>query len=55
MDKKEKEYSVKVEMTYTTTVKVIAEDLKTAKQMAKDLAGDGVLIKQADLTEVHTE
>lgn len=48
-------YSLEVEMTYKTVAHIDADSLSEAIKEAESLAGDGRLLRDADITDVQVE
>lgn len=48
-------YKLKVTMTYVATVEIEAETVTRAFQQAGDMAGDGALLSDADITDYEVE
>lgn len=48
-------YSLDVEMVYQTKAHIDADSLDEAMQKARDLAGDGRLLRDADIVDVQIE
>ena len=48
-------YNIKVVMTYEAEVDIEAETLEEAEKTAIDMAGDGILLRNAELTDAHIE
>jgi len=50
-----KTFKLKAEMLYEAQVEIEAENYEDAKREARDMAGDGMLLREADIISVVIE